>query len=174
MINESFIERKANKLLHKSGINTPFVPVENITKSLGFQLKLEAFEDEFSGCIIRKNKQVIIGVNLTHSENRRRFTIAHEIGHYFLHEGKDTWDTNQSFKVNMRGSQTKNDPQELEANFFAASLLMPANFLAADLEGQRLDIVNDRTLDQLAKRYKVSTQALIRRLAYLGHLPATH
>ena len=55
------------------------------------------------------------------SVGRRRFTIAHEIGHFILHsrEGLEKNDTAANFTI-------WNDPdEETEANFFAAELLMP-------------------------------------------------
>jgi Zn-dependent peptidase ImmA (M78 family) len=61
---------------------------------------------------------------------------------------------------------------EREANLFAAELLMPAKFLQKDLSGQNLDLLEDEgvLLHKLARKYKVSTQALSFRLANLGHI----
>ena len=63
------------------------------------------------------------------------------------------------------------DINEKEANYFAAELLMPAKFLRQELEGKRLDLFDDSgTLEKLAKKYKVSVQALTIRLTNLGYI----
>ncbi len=48
---------------------------------------------------------------------------------------------------------------------------MPAKFLEKDLEGVTLDLLDESgVLEKLAKKYKVSTQALTFRLANLGYI----
>jgi Zn-dependent peptidase ImmA (M78 family) len=49
------------------------------------------------------------------------FTLAHEFGHYVLHKGKE------KFRLDLfdYAADTKESKQETEANYFAASLLMP-------------------------------------------------
>lgn len=54
------------------------------------------------------------------SQMRDRFTIAHELGHYFLHYRYPKLD---GPKVYARGGRNR---AETEANVFAAALLMPA------------------------------------------------
>ena len=60
----------------------------------------------------------------------------------------------------------------MEANRFAAELLMPIEFLQADLEKSEFDLADDSELQTLAKRYGVSLQALAIRLNGLGYAPA--
>jgi Zn-dependent peptidase ImmA (M78 family) len=68
--------------------SAPSVPVEQIAESYGIELRYEPAEQELSGALIRKGrKEVVIGVNSSHHPNRQRFTIAHEIAHFLLHEG---------------------------------------------------------------------------------------
>jgi Zn-dependent peptidase ImmA (M78 family) len=63
------------------------------------------------------------------------------------------------------------DVEEKEANFFAAELLMPASFIEKDIAaGRGTSLSNEAVIESLADQYKVSTQALIIRLAYLGHI----
>ncbi len=59
----------------------------------------------------------------------------------------------------------------MEANRFAAELLMPLQFLRDDLESRFFDLADDESLYELAKRYGVSTQALTIRLNGLGYTP---
>jgi Zn-dependent peptidase ImmA (M78 family) len=88
---------------------------------------------EVSGLVVRKDGNALIGVNRTDSTVRRRFTLAHEFAHVLLHEGKELR-FDKDFRVNLRSemSSTRTDIEEIEANFFAASLLMPRKFLDYD------------------------------------------
>lgn len=52
------------------------------------------------------------------------------------------------------------DDQEIEANNFAAELLMPEPLLAAALDGHNLDFEDEEAVQALAKKFKVSTMAL--------------
>ncbi|MCB1236512.1 MAG: ImmA/IrrE family metallo-endopeptidase [Verrucomicrobiae bacterium] len=66
----------------------------------------------------------LIALSPLPGENRNRFTIAHELGHYFLHAkvGRQ-----RLYATRQAGSRA-----EWEANWFAGAFLMPAGpFLAA-------------------------------------------
>jgi Zn-dependent peptidase ImmA (M78 family) len=164
-------------LLHKYKITEGPVPVEQVVQSLGIEIKLDKVDDELSGFLVREKKagRTVIGANKSHHPHRRRFTIAHELGHFLLHEGETVHldEYRQAFTINLRDSQsaTGEDNDEREANFFAAEFLMPAKFLKEDLQGKNLDLLGDSEfLDKLAKKYKVSVQALTFRLANLGYI----
>ena len=59
----------------------------------------------------------------------------------------------------------------MEANLFAASLLMPAEFLENDIQKcASTDLLDDAVVHRLAKRYDVSSQALVLRLSNLGYI----
>ena len=81
------VQRQVSELIRKNGVTRPPVPVESIAENLGIEIRFEAAEDDLSGALIRKPKEVVIGVNSAHHPNRQRFTIAHEIGHFILHKG---------------------------------------------------------------------------------------
>jgi Zn-dependent peptidase ImmA (M78 family) len=57
------------------------------------------------------------------------------------------------------------DPIEIEANQFAAELLVPENILIGQLEGLIDDIEDDLFVSRLAKKFKVSSQMMSNRLA---------
>ncbi|MGB9235802.1 MAG: ImmA/IrrE family metallo-endopeptidase [Terriglobales bacterium] len=79
-----------------------------------------------------------------------------------------------SFRVRLRDdvSSQGTDDDEREANLFAATLLMPKEFLEADLESEEdIDLLDDDFLHGLARRYGVSAQALVNRLKNLGYIP---
>jgi Zn-dependent peptidase ImmA (M78 family) len=116
----------------------------------------------------------VIAVNSTHAAVRRRFSIAHEIGHLELHQGRPIIvDHLVRGRVNMRDERSSlaTSREEIEANGFAAALFMPADWLNADLEGS-LGESAGRRVESLAKGYDVSTQALEWRLVNLGYRSA--
>src|SRR5258708_15060820 len=169
------IRQQAEALLTKFKVGGGHVQVEEIARSLGIDIKLDKVDDDLSGFLVRdgKSKRTVIGANKSHHPHRRRFTIAHELGHYLLHKGQKVYlDENRgAFTVNLRNSESAKgeDPEEREANLFAAELLMPAKFLKQDLYEQDLDLLGDSdVLAKLAKKYEVSVQALTFRLANLG------
>lgn len=159
------------KELKKSKINQPPIVVEKIAKRLNLRVTFEPFDGDMSGCIVRSKDGATIGVNSLHPENRQRFTIAHEIGHFLLHKGEEVI-VDRNFRVNLRDNEASRaeNPEEIEANYFAAALLMPEDMLHADLKGEKLDIEDDEPIQNLANRYKVSRQALTYRLVSLGYL----
>lgn len=59
--------------------------------------------------------------------------------------------------------------QEIEANEFAMCLLMPENFLRRDIGDAPLDLIDDKRIKELAKRYQVSPQLMTLRLCKLGY-----
>ncbi len=128
-------------------------------------------DDELSGMIYIKDGVPIIGVNALHHPNRQRFTIAHECGHLMLHRDIITSavHVDKDFPVLMRdtvSSQATNSI-EIQANQFAAELLMPTELLEKALAGIRFDIDNDKPIEDLAKKVKVSKQALEYRIRNL-------
>jgi len=164
-------------LLEKNDVVPGAIPVEKIAKSYGISLRIDEVDNDLSGFLYRdhKAKNVIIGANKSHHPNRQRFTIAHELGHYLLHEGELVHlDSDRgAFMLNLRDSVSSKgeDNDEREANLFAAELLMPAKFLKQELEGQDLDILEaSGLLQKLARKYKVSPEALTFRLANLGYI----
>jgi len=173
-VRRKHIRNLVEKLLIQHRIDKPPVDVEQLAVSLGIKVQYEPADDDLCGFLLRDVDQhrILIGVNKNHSSNRRRFTISHEVGHFFLHEqGKVHVDYRFRLKVTDEGSSKGSSEEEKEANLFAAELLMPVNFVKQDLaEVEALDLVDDAILGDLAERYAVSTQAMAFRLAYLNYI----
>jgi len=155
------------ELLEKSNVIRPPVPVEKIAARLGIVVRYSPAKDELSGALIRNSKEVVIGVNSAHHEHRQRFTIAHEIGHFLLHKGIQLH-VDQDFRINLRDSRssTAEDIEEMDANRFAAQLLMPFQFIWKDARRRttsELDLVME-----LVRKYIVSPRAMELRLRSLG------
>jgi Zn-dependent peptidase ImmA (M78 family) len=161
-------EKKAIAILEQVGIDGPPVPVERVATTLGAQLTYEPFEGDVSGLLYRSDEGALIGVNSTQAATRQRFTIAHEIGHLVMHRGKPMY-VDRFVRVNWRNGVS--DQQEIEANAFAAELLMPRAFvkdaLARTLAGGQV-LSAEVVAQRLAKSFHVSPEAMTYRLANLG------
>ncbi len=172
------VELRANQLLEEVEITKPPVPVEEIAKHLGAVVKRASSDGGVSGALYRKANVVVIGVNKKDAPVRQRFTVAHEIGHLRLHEDAVYIDRHYPGAPQVAtGARTSGfhrdeissraiDPREIEANRFAAALLMPERLLRSDLKGLR--IVSAVHVQRLCERYKVSPQAMIFRLMNLN------
>lgn len=158
------IRLQAEQILREQGIDSPPVPVDDVAEALGANVRHSPFEGELAGMLVRGEGQIVIGVNSLHHPNRQRFTIAHEIGHLKLHKGDAFID--RSFHINRRDavSSQASDREEIEANRFAAELLMPYEMIKADLFEYEIDIENEEDIQELARRYKVSVQAMTHRI----------
>ncbi len=123
-------------------------------------------DDEISGAIIKNGKEVVIAVNPAHHTNRQRFTIAHELGHYFLHENLEKHV--DQIRVAWRDAESSKAVNwtEIQANRFAAELLMPTRFILRDLDS--LESIGAHTVALLASKYVASPDAMKIRLSQLG------
>ncbi len=116
----------------------------------------------------------IIGVNSLHHPNRQRFTVAHEIAHLYLHQGHiaNNVHVDKGFPVSVLRrdgiSAEGTERLEIEANQFAAALLMPRNVLAQLMAKDRTDIEDEPPLEEWAKKFRVSKATLEFRIRNLG------
>lgn len=152
------------KLLDDCDIRDAPVPIEDVAEFLDAEIRYSPFAGELAGILVRsEDGRAVIGVNSAHHFNRQRFTIAHECGHLLLHKGKDVH-IDRSFRVNRRDERSAQavDPIEIEANRFAAELLMPYSMIQNDIV--EFDIEDDEVLKDLAEKYQVSLQALTFRI----------
>lgn len=140
------------------GYRFPVDPVR-IARQLGIDVIDANLAGDVAGAIVKESgKDAVILVNQFDHPNRKRFTVAHELGH-FVQKSEDTFeyvdrrDTLSSMGVS---------PDEMYANAFAANLLMPED------EIKRL-IKEEKTSDlEMAMRFGVSREAMKIRLSSLG------
>ncbi|MBT0741934.1 ImmA/IrrE family metallo-endopeptidase [Campylobacter lari] len=154
------IENIAKLILEKYADNIIPVDVLKIAHKLELKVGIAEFsESDISGMIIAKEKQIYIADNDIYT--RQRFSIAHEIGHYLLHYvlSNNLDEKHISFRDNV--SSMGYDVKEIEANHFAASLLMPEKQI-------REEWAKTPYFDYMADKFKVSMLALSFRLNYLG------
>ena len=125
-------QREADRILTTTRQpSTPPVDVEAIAHALDVRIELGSFppRDGVSGCIVRTKTGTVIGVNRDDALVRRRFTIAHELGHFVLHEFTDVHVASKKRLNRDDRAARAIDPIGFEANAFAAALLMPRAWL---------------------------------------------
>lgn len=164
MISEN-IELKAEKVLSILNIKLMPIPIEEIASRLQIKISRAPSED-FSGLLIRKDGHALIGVNSEEAAVRQRFTIAHELGHYFLHPQKDAFVDYRKHKDSKKDAVTT--IKERQANMFAAALLMPRKNLIKDFKNVAKGLSDEEVTIILSKRYEVSDDAMKFRLKNLG------
>lgn len=177
-----FARRAAEKLLESmpkqcftTGPNESGIDPKEIAIRLHVQVYEDKLEDGVSGLLITNGGRSTIFVNSKDKLARQRFSIAHELGHFLLrHHAKegDHVHVDKGVRVLQRGLKASQgvDPIEIEANHFAACLLMPANLLRQTVEELGGRPVTEEMVDELAKRFVVSEQAMTIRLTNLGYV----
>lgn len=156
-------------MLREFGVSAPPVPIERIIKSRKIVLQYAPLEEDLSGMAYIKDGIGIIGVNALHHPNRQRFSAAHELAHHVLHADaiQEAVHVDKGIRVLFRDdvSSLGSEPMEVQANAFAAELLVPRELLAAALEGGGIDIEDEARVEALAKRFRVSPAAMRFRLS---------
>ena len=164
--------RRARQLLEDGGVTKVPVPLERLAELCRASIRYEPFDGEGSGMVhVRPDKSGVIGVNSEHAKTRQRFTIAHELGHLLLH-GEEEFHIDEKRPLALRDatSSQATDSREIEANQFAAELLMPATFVRASVESlieRDSDIAVEDAIEDLAQAYRVSPLAMTHRLTTL-------
>lgn len=113
-----------------------------------------------------------IGVDESLDAYTKRFVIAHELAHYFLHEKlveKDSvWvDSKDAIRWRSPSSLSEDEKISYQANEFAASLLMPEKTIRKALKDYVL--IDDLTRRKLSLFFGAPEQALYYRLLELGY-----
>lgn len=138
-------------LLYKIGISAIPINFNEVETEVG----LEA--NEILGATISNGENLSIFYQDKATNNRKRFTLAHEIAHCCIHS-----DNLIDHHVELRANITANTTKEYQANIFAGELLIPKRSLLEIYEK-----LLHPTLDSLAKIFEVSPMVMKARLEYL-------
>lgn len=139
-------------------IPLPVDPVE-IAERLGIRVYTTGLKEGLSGMLLKQpGSDPEIYLNGNDSRRRRRFTCAHELGHYYRRSasGDDRWEC-----IDRRDplASLGTNPEEIYANQFAANLLMPREQVVA--------LAQDYSPATLAYKFDVSVDAITFRLKSL-------
>lgn len=174
-MNASFARSKAERIIEELGIQSPPVDIEHVARSLGLRIVYADLGQEVSGLLVSNGDSAYVCVRKQDHINRRRFTIAHEIGHFSLgHQAQNGEHVlvDKGYFISQRGVRASfgEDPNEIEANQFAACLLMPSKILRARVAALAGGPLLDYQVISLAKDFRVSEQSMTIRLTTLGLL----
>jgi len=164
---------KVKEILSKHNQLTPPINVFNIALNEGLDLKFlskrKVKEQHTEGQLayITRKKMWAIYYNGDANVYRQRFTVAHELGHYFIHKSSFL-DTEDTLNRDLQW-----DYAELQANQFGAELLMPVEMVLS--EGKKyVDKVESKYqfVLEMAYVFMVSRIAMQYRLKNLQILPS--
>jgi len=132
-------------------------PIPNMTSLLedrGIKVLIMALPDRVSGltCLVRRPRHKkglpVIVINRSVTLERRRLTLAHELGHRLIEESSPV-------------------DHEKAATIFAGAFLVPRDHLVREI-GKSRKALGYQELIQLKRMYRVSAAALLVRLRQVG------
>jgi Zn-dependent peptidase ImmA (M78 family) len=164
---------KAKWILETHGISgIPAMFLETIAKNENIKCVFMDFPDDewLAGMLLyREEKRKIIVNTLIDNIGRTNFTLAHELGHYFLgHPPSYSQDGQFGFRCTSEDIENDLKPREVEANRFAVELLMPEDSFRLDMAGAPIDF---ELINSLSKNYMVSKHVCSNRIAFLTQAP---
>ena len=167
---KSLINDMADAVRDVYGIKGPISDIDQVVKEMGGIVREDFSLDGFSDGRVRKleNGGFEITVSPYQTVERRNFTIAHELGHLFLHMGFMTDEERWESQNNISYYRSGNSELEYQSNEFAAAFLMPA------MEYKK--VMDENTVGNLVKTSKVaeyfhvSIDAAANRGKWLGYL----
>jgi len=153
-------ERQADLLLELSGVSAPPVPETAITGVPRLEVE-RLYPSPVSGAAQWRRGRWLILLKASEPPARQRFTLAHEFKHILDHPFIDVLYPSVC-------TMTREQRAEHVCDHFAACLLMPRRWLAAEIDRSGLHPA------RLARQFGVSHTALSRRLRALGYQYDTH
>lgn len=138
------------------------VKVGAIAKSFGIIVKRSTLKPGISGEIKEDENGVVIRINRHDTEERQRFTLAHEIAHYLLHRDK----IGDGIVDTMLFRSSLSNALEAEANRLAADIVIP--FSLIEKENYPDNIRFEERVENLAFLAKISIPAMEIRLGKKG------
>ena len=150
-------ENMAHKYILECGYSTPPVNPTAIAEDLGLKVFSSRFDEKNKGVSgFYDFHENAIFVNQDEAMTRQIFTVAHELGHYLMHQ---EYVKSQDYKVLFRTPDFYNDPYESEADAFAAHLLVPESMLR-----KYYDIA---TISELSRLFGVSELVINKRVKFV-------
>jgi IrrE N-terminal-like domain len=150
------LRREADRLLEAAGAAHEPVSLRDVISALNLSL-VESDREPFSceAALAPLGDGFAVSVRTDSGERRRRFSIAHEIGHFVLHPAQARQERGGVVNEGMR-------VREREADAFAAELLMPEHLV------RQAALEEGADARRLADRFEVSVAAMSVRLRRLG------
>jgi Zn-dependent peptidase ImmA (M78 family) len=155
----------AQKLVKECGIDNPTeFPLDLIVFGRGATLIEKPLDNSEGRIVFGKDKAIItINSNINYP-GKKRFVIAHELGHFEMHRNVVAVHNDNDATLEF----FQNGSQEAEANEFASELLMPEELFKKECEGKQF---SPDLLRQLSERFQTSATSTVYRYFELGNHP---
>lgn len=150
------------------GINDPLqIPIEDVIQSKNIIIKQESIDGAEGRILMNQNSGIITIDSDIDIPAKKRFILAHELGHFELHRGQHSGfnDTDETLNHWYKHSLIE---EEIDANTFAAEYLMPTELFIQECKGK---IFNHKVIEHLASHFQVSKTAAILRFVEKGNHP---
>lgn len=157
------IDTMIENLRMKTGLSFPEGNLVELAKALGVEVFESKFikHDNINGFLEYPKKSTEspkIFLNKERPAARKKFTLAHELGHYILHRDKKRKFRVDTVDYSIDDEETR---EETEANYFAASLLVPEEKLRSILA------LSKGNLDVAAEYFGVSKPVIENRIKWI-------
>lgn len=140
-----------------------------LAKELGVQVKVSNLGTGISGQIKNEDGYYVVRVNRHEARERQRFTIAHELAHFLLHQHVIDSSTD-GIRDNVLYRSGEPERIEYEANRLAADIVMPIEQVRQALTDGFAGVVTEKTIESLAARFQVSKAAMEIRLSTMSEI----
>lgn len=142
----------------------PVDPVQIASRN-GLKVLETSLPEDVSGALIKEEgKDPVIVIEASDSTQRKRFSCAHELGHYFRRVSAGDVQNEYEY-VDFRDSKSKDgdDAEEIFANQFAANLLMPEKEVKSLWRGEKSALYAKRFfgVSESAMSYRLKTLRLV-------------
>jgi Zn-dependent peptidase ImmA (M78 family) len=164
------VQQIAVQILADNYIEEPPINIYELAGNYGLEIEETEFSSEFahvSGFITQDGGVPRLMVNASDAQNRKNFTVAHELGHWILDKDMLTADPKIGVLFRIPLGKLNADPIEKRANTFAANLLVPEDML---LEKQKFTT----SPKELARLFGVSEEVIGYRLKHLNDTTPKH
>ena len=135
-VRAALCRKSAQQLLKRCEVDGPPVPVEEVARQLGFDVRVVVLPRGVDARLRLSGASRLIELASGQARVRHRFSIAHELGHHFLGH-----------------RHGESDLAEQEANSFASALLVPQSWVKRDID-------KFPSAAALAERYAVSRDVI--------------
>lgn len=150
--------KAVKRIYDECGITAPLqLPLEVIINSKNIIIKEEKIEGSEGRILMKGNSGIITLNSAIDFPAKKRFILAHELGHYELHRHlqKGFNDNDETLNHWYQANYIK---EEIEANEFAAEFLMPTELFKNECSEK---VFNHQVIEHLANRFQVSKTAAI-------------
>jgi Zn-dependent peptidase ImmA (M78 family) len=146
------------KVYDECGVTDPLqLPIEVIIGSKNILIKEEEIDGADGRILMTGNSGVITLNSKIDFAPKKRFILAHELGHFEMHRHLKKGFSDNDETLN-HSYQTNFNAEEVEANEFAAEFLMPTELFSKECHKK---VFSHKVIEHLATRFQVSKTATI-------------